>query len=567
MLQIITGKFFDSNNVHEHYCEATFYSNYIFTHTVELPIGSIEFIEENEGIAKYLFKYTNRIEKGGILLRTGDHEIVKQFNLIFSFFFNCYSNIDKSNVEEMCRTEANDSIFNIIPSNFIPNKLMKSIKGNQKEIDEFNMFFTNILGLKRCDFIHFIECINAYNNSIISLNYNIDLAYSLMVYTLESMSQIYKEFTPSWNDFNQDKRLQLEHIFEDIAIEKVDKIKTILLSDAHLKLQKRLLEFVNLYLNYPYFTVNAQNVNFALKKGDVNQVIINAYNIRSKYAHVLESMQKEMKYEGYAKDDTYIWENNVYLTYSGLVRICRYIINNYFNSKETVEKENINWREELPGILNVTLSEELWLGRTEKIIVNDVMNNLNGVLSVVQKAIITEKVKVDVKGLMKKFEEAIPILPKKEKVKLLVGYAFCNSFFQNTNLASQNYKYILDKNKELFLEDAPEMLLILLLTDLFENEKWTDEKIELLFLNYQKKLYKKNSFVIPKYLELLIRISIANLYSDKDHDKYNQWITDAILNIPGNYTLQKIICEKLKNKKPIAISELVEKRFYLSLTD
>lgn len=68
---------------------------------------------------------------------------------------------------------------------------------------------------------------------------------------------------------------------------------------------------------------------------------------------------------------------------------------------------------------------------------------------------------------------------------------------------------------------------------------------------------------IPMYIELLIRIEIVNLYLDKDIDKYLYWLTDAILNIPGNYPLQKIIADKKKNHEYISVSEFIANGFFI----
>jgi hypothetical protein len=88
MLQIITGKFFKSDDRYRHDGKGILYSNYHWVQPVKTVVGALEPIDLRGRTASYIFSYVNQIEKEhgrSILVRTGDGEVVEQFRLLCGF--------------------------------------------------------------------------------------------------------------------------------------------------------------------------------------------------------------------------------------------------------------------------------------------------------------------------------------------------------------------------------------------------------------------------------------------------------------------------------------------------
>lgn len=98
--------------------------------------------------------------------------------------------------------------------------------------------------MNRENYITILNCIVAYNISISLLNEDVSLAYSVLVYCLESLAQNYDAYIPVWEDYKEDKRNALEKVFKTMNSEDVEKIKQILVKDEHLRLSKRFCLFV-----------------------------------------------------------------------------------------------------------------------------------------------------------------------------------------------------------------------------------------------------------------------------------------------------------------------------------
>ncbi|NGY85240.1 hypothetical protein F6Y05_02170 [Bacillus megaterium] len=85
-----------------------------------------------------------------------------------------------------------------------------------------------------------IKCLDRLVESIRTVKYDINAAYSMLVYALETLSQSFDNFTPTWEDYDQKVRRKLDKVFKDLKVEQSTALKDVLLDSAHLKLQKDL---------------------------------------------------------------------------------------------------------------------------------------------------------------------------------------------------------------------------------------------------------------------------------------------------------------------------------------
>ena len=74
---------------------------------------------------------------------------------------------------------------------------------------------------------------------------------------------------------------------------------------------------------------------------------------------------KQLKNSSFSNGDVFYWQNNAYLTFKGSVRLTHHIILNFFTNQEYLEKEDYDWDSDLPGTIEVQLSEKYWLANTD----------------------------------------------------------------------------------------------------------------------------------------------------------------------------------------------------------
>ncbi|WP_440604584.1 hypothetical protein [Bacillus sp. GB_SG_008] len=564
MLQIISGKFFNTEDLHISDGKGVLYSNYSWVQPIETCIGIMEPVDFHGDITTYVFNYKNKLEKKGLLVRTGDSVIIEQFKLIFSFFFQCFTDPDRNAVEMNCRATKRNINDQFLPNDFVGRIFEPKIQGSIEEVSEFNDFMNKVIGLEREKYNKFIQCINAYNNSLVALNYNFEIAYSLLIYCLESLGQSFDEFEATWDDYNQQVRLKLEEIFTGLDENKVNEMKTILLTDAHLKLQKRFVSFISKNINDNFFIEEAMKRQAPLRKSEVQQVLLNAYNIRSKYVHSLESIMTQLKFPGIGKGEIFYWENNPYLTYKGLLRLTHHVIKEYFTSQELVEKKDYNWEDALPGMIYLPLSEEYWLAETEGFLQEHSTLKLNGFLSRLERVIVYNESMIDLVNLMQLYEKDMPQSKKIHKLEMFGLYILYNLFLPK-DLRVENYEKTIDRSKEILEEPSIVSLLVHVLFG--QKLPWDSSRCEAIFKSYRKKKFNQNAINIPKYFEIMITLNIANIYlSEENHEKFDEYIEYAILDVPGNEKLQQILIGIRENKDTdtVELKQLFENQFYVT---
>ncbi|UOR12635.1 hypothetical protein [Halobacillus amylolyticus] len=561
MLQISTGKFFEKDDLYINDGKGILYSNYSWRDSIDTCVGKVEPVDNHGNISAYVFCYENRMEKGGILVRTGDHEIIEQFQLIFSFFFQCFTDPDRNAVEMNCRKNKRNMNDEFLPYEFAGRNFEPKINGNEQEVKEFNVFLERLMGLERDKYKQLVQCLEAYNNSLVALNYNFELAYSLLIYCLESISQSFDSYEPTWDDYDQREKLKIDEVLSELEEEQSDAIKSILLENRHLKLQKRFITFITSNIDDSFFVEEAEGINVPLRKSHINQLLKNAYGIRSKYVHSLQSIMKQLKMPSIGSGEVYSWGGNPQITYKGLLRLTHHVIKNFFESQECLESESYNWRDDLPGVVQVELDAKYWIGNTDEFSQEQSIPKLNGFLSQLEMAFIYEQPLTELTDLMKIYQEKIPQSKKKYKLPMISTYILYNLQLKE-ELRVSGYEKVIESNQSALDDPSIEGLLTYAIVshelpyDTFQSED--------VYLKYDKSKYNPSSIKIPKYFELLIMLNLVNkFHNEGDIDRYNVWLRECILNTPGNIELQKHLISCREENSLIDIGYLVSKKFLL----
>ena len=112
------------------------------------------------------------------------------------------------------------------------------------EIEAFIKFVNKVIGLPREKYLVVINCLNNFSHALQVLNYNLDLAYSMLVYSLESLSQSFDDFEPIWEDYDPQIKNKLNSCFSKIDPSLSSEIRKILLGSSNLRLQQRFINFI-----------------------------------------------------------------------------------------------------------------------------------------------------------------------------------------------------------------------------------------------------------------------------------------------------------------------------------
>jgi len=467
MLQIISGKFFKSTDRHIHEAKGITYSNYSWVRPIETCVATLEPVDLSSQVSPYVISYVEQIEKGGILVGTDGSEIVQQFQLLCIFGLNAFFDIDRTKVEINCRENPRSSGDHYLPSRFIPRFFEPEIHGQKTEIEAFIKFVDKVIGLPRKKYLGVISCLNNFSHALHVLNYNIDLAYSMLVYSLESLSQSFDDFEPTWEDYNPKIRNNLDSDFSKIDSGIAENIRNILLESSNLRLQKRFVDFITDNLHDSFFTDEAINIKNSLRPSELKQVLKNAYGIRSGYVHQLKPIQEQLRNSKIAEGDVFHWDNEPYLTFAGLVRLAHHVINNFICDQESLTTEDYDWRRDLPGIVMMKLAPQYWIAEHDRFVPSHAREKFSGFLTQFQNNRLSDSPLTDLRKLLEKYESLIPTAEKQDKIAMLSLYHLYNSFIV-PEARRPEYKKFLEKYDDVFDECCIESMIVHLLY----NQKW-----------------------------------------------------------------------------------------------
>jgi hypothetical protein len=552
LLQIISGKFFTENGViNEHSAKGILYSNYSWYDLIETVIASLEPADIHGNAKGFVVNYVNKLERdeqsGGFsLVRTGDPEIVRQFQLLCTFGLNAYFHFDKQNVEINCRERSRGMGDEHIPAQLVPRIFNKEINGTAAEIESFSKFVQKVISLRRQDYKNIMACLTNYSDSLEIMNQNLDLAYTMLIYSMEALSKQYNNYTPIWDDYDPLLRKELEEYFALISSEISESIKSTLIKASHLKLQQNFIDFICNHMSDSFFEDEAAEVEAPLRASDLRRALRNAYILRSGYVHELKTLLKQLKIPSIAKGDVFRWENEPYLTYSGLIRVVRHVINNFIWKLDSVEKEDYNWRADLPGIVNLELAPQYWIWRYEGFETNQATKRLSGFLSELDTANLTQGSVTDISLLLEKMQELFPQARKQEKITMLCLYAlYCLLVEGNKPV---NYENFLQKNDELLSVCCIETLITFLL--LGQEWQWNTEACITAYNNYNEMRFSKKSIKLPNTHEIAILCRLGNLVGNEDKE---YWYKKAIHESAGRVEIQKYIKQCMENRTAVDI--------------
>lgn len=557
MLQIISGKFFKGKDLYIHQGKGITFSNFNWVSSIETCVATLEPVDYGSSITPYVISYINKIEKddteGFGLVRTGDSTIVEQFQLLCTFGFNAFFDVDRERVELNCRPTPRSSADSHIPAKFVRRFFDEKVNGNQLNIDSFIEFVSKVIGLPRHIYKSIINCLNNYSDALQVLNYNLDLAYSMLVYCLESLCQQFDSFETTWADYSNETKDKLEIEFLKIEPSLAEQIKSILLDASFLKLQQRFIGFIEDNVEDSFFIEQAIGIKAPLRKSLLKQALLNSYKMRSGYVHSLKPIRDHLKMSQIAEGDVFYWGNQPYLTFAGLTRLTHHVIYNFISKQAVLETEDFNWRNDLPGLITLELAPQYWIWKHEEFSQEQATSKLSGFLNHLIDAISSGEM-TDLRKLLEKYESIIPSAKKKYKIQMITIYWLYNIFRMEEDRVP-DWRTFLGKYNEILNECSIEMMLAYVLIGI--EWEWPVNECAAAYENYCKQKFKKNALKIPGIIQVALIIQIANYFlSTENFGEYDKWLDLAILELPGQQDLQENIKDSKQKRVLMEISPL-----------
>lgn len=565
MLQIISGKFFSTQDRHVSQGRGILYSNFSWIGPIETVVGTLEPVDTYRSIASYVYSYTNQLERtdsGFSIIRTGDAEIVNHFKLLCMFGLRGYFVEDRAQAEHICRLGPKGSSDEFVPAYFVPRMFAPTIQGENSEVIKFPEFVKKVISLKRKQFIVTMECLKNMNHALEVLSYNLDLSYSMFIYCLESLCQGFDGFSPKWEDYGEKTRTAIdEHLNAADQVLSAN-IRATLLQEAHVQLQTRFLAFVIHHIDESFYSEEANGIKSAVRPSQIRQALKNAYTLRSKYVHTLQKIEDHLRHSKLADGDVFVWEKEPYLTVAGLHRLVRHVVGRFIEKSDSIDTEEYNWRKGLPGIVNMRLAPEYWIGQHEHITVPMKKGLLGPIVNQKFWGFVNYLLALgcgkgglpDLRGLLAKYEVLFDRANPVDRVRMLCTYGLYHTIIQETE-KSENYQSILTKYKKEFDTCCLETIFYNLMTK--GDFPWSRTEVEEVYSQFQAKRFSAKSAELPRALEIGLLAILANMaLSEGNAEDFTRLIHAARLEASGMTQIQTRL-QQCETSKIVVDSQLL----------
>lgn len=557
MLQIISKKFFkkdDPSTYHETDEKAIVYSNMGTLNKIETPVVTLERIESYNGITTYLMSYKNRIEiqqsKSFQLISVGHREIVSDFLCCCTFWFRGMFSTDKFYIEKLTRTQKEGIADSDLPVKIAPKFFKLNQNINQEQIEEFNCFIKNVIGLKRNEYCEVMKVLRQYQDAIVTMNSNMELSYTMFVASIESLAQKFDEFQTEWNDCQESIVKNFEGLFKELDVEVIDSIKSIIIEETHGRLGSRFESFCLKYIDQDFYKSDAVGIENPIRKSHLRKAIKCSYVVRSKYVHTLKELPDIVKHGEHA--EIYVQGKNIYLTFPGMSRMTRYIINKFIEECEQVENEDVDYFNELPGVIQARMAPQYWVHNPEALNSEKLDDYLNNFVRYYVEILTKKEAINDCTKVCDKIESMIKESNNNvHKQKLLLIYVLYNWFLAEEYQVKDWYKF-LECNEKIFDTISVESIIVHLLT--FNKFPWEVEVVTNCYDDYCKKRFWKAGLKLPQILEVSLLLEIVNRYlENEDVDNAMFFMEKAIEEKPGDQFILDV-SKRIKDRSITSIN-------------
>jgi hypothetical protein len=367
MLQIISGKFYKNPDRYSTPAKGITFSNYHTVAPINTCVATLEPVESyTSATGAYVINYTNVIEKPKqvpkiAVVRGGDWVIVRQFELLCIFGLRAFFDGDRHAVEVNCRAKPSQATDQYVPAHYTERFFDPAIMASPEDADRFGKFVEKVIGLPRKHYTAVINALETFAHSLEIINYHLDLAYSMLVYSLESLCQTFDAYTPVWDDYEDEVREELDTLLAGIDPAKAVSIRGALLRAGHLRLRRRFISFATNHTKPSFYVEEAANRARPVKKSELERCLNNAYIMRSGYVHQLAPILSQLRIPHIAKNDVFVWENQPYLTYAGLLRVVYHVIHSFIEDQPAVATEDFDWYQALPGVVQLPMAPRHWV--------------------------------------------------------------------------------------------------------------------------------------------------------------------------------------------------------------
>ena len=407
------------------------------------------------------------------------------------------------------------------------------------DADHLVRIVDELIGLKRKCYLAVKRAIRNYVTGLHRLADDPELTYTLLVASIESLTQNFEGPSPNWEDYPEEKRRRIDEALEKGDEETKERVKKALLDMDHTAAKRRFCDFVFEHIQPTFFREEALRLDNPIGRSHLYGALKKAYDLRSRHIHTLKELP-ELLTAGFSHGEIYRANRETMLTFQGMSRLARHVITEYIARQPKVDTEDYDYRPERAGIVTAPLAPKYWVGRVENLNVSSGQRQLEGFLCQVGAVVAqeTDATLTDLQNMLVQVEKMLPKMNGTQRKPFLTIYILYNRLVlpdtPMENFEKVNKRYL----TEIKSPSVEAMLLHLLLGIVPE---WSNPEHYAVHDNYLRDQGKRSCLKVPQNLKTGLSLTLAERYRvSGEEERARDLISVAVENCPGNTALYQL---------------------------
>ncbi len=548
MLQIISGKFFSGDQVHETLHRGVFYTNYRALRPTTLRTDLFRLFPSTNyhGMSSFTYEITEKIEKqsptlqSGELISTSGIELVSDVSDVVSFIFGitCSRNIDL--VRRLIEPSENITLAVSAPSKHLRRVFDKDILARPDDEMELSRFLNALIGLERRTFEAVIRSVRRYVTATHRIGDDLSLSYILLVMAIESLIHNSDNSSSEWTDYDESRRSRIDLALQDAPFDTIKKVQQAILQNEQVAVRRRFVNFIIDHTTESYFREESIGASGACGRSDLPLVLKNIYDARSAYVHNLREIPEELWVMPNYLETAEV-KGRILLTFQGFSRLARHVILQFVERGKKLARENFDWRASLPGIIALKAAPQVWVHQEQAYNTKSARRYLSGFLNLISEVLrgTPGAGLIDIRNVLIKIEKIVPGLGTSEqRIPMLVLYNLYHALSPIEYQISGWEKFVSRYDIDLQILST-ECVVFRLATG--RSIPWSANEMEALHSSHLATRRTRTGLHLDGLFEAAFALSIAELYRESGDDiNARRFISWAVEECPGNAALLEL---------------------------
>jgi len=546
MLQIATGKLFSRPVGWENLLRGILYTNANFGHETVVETAAGRLLPTTRSSIQptvLVFEMQERMEaeeRGqGVLVSCSTEPYLSDFAVVTSFALNCVCSPD-IDLARRLTSEKKGLATHASPHQFVSRFFEPELWCNPEEVAFLQAFVGQLIGLPRQTYLGVMRAIRTYINGMHRIADDLELAYTLLVASVESLAQDFDGHESDWASYDERKRQAVDEALTGADETVAQRVRDALLTEEHTALARRFREFVIAHTPPEYFRDASLVPGEALASTDITESLVMAYQARSKYVHQLMRLPAVVVL-GHGYGETVLHERKAYLTLQGLSRLMRNVIIEFVASQPSLDREPYpRYYLERTNIIQLRMAPQYWVGNVEGDLLSAGRSKLEGFLEQLVPCQLGEdgSVLTDLRPVLSAVADVVLGAKRDPRLPYLALYTLFNMVVPVEQRAP-----IPEGIEKLIQQDlsqpSPEALLVHTVAGKVPG--WTLEVHDQTIESYFKRRSRPSGLRFPRFYEAAVTLDLAERYRlEGDILNCRRLVALAVESHPGHQRLVEL---------------------------